>query len=117
MARRSILSAEVPVAPALHRPRVVLSPADSNRRYDRGPEISPAGEAAIVAALDSLDITPSTKPCRVAKLHIGGYFAPDDQDIIEFQKLKIDMRKSQQDMLYEALCDYVAKQKVARAFR
>ena len=57
------------------------------------------------------------KPSRQAKLHIGGYFDPDDQVIVAFQKLKVDLRKSQQEMLLEALRDFVAKQEVARAFR
>ena len=54
---------------------------------------------------------------RRDKLHIGGYFDPSDQTIIAFQKLKIDLRKSQQEMLLEALRDYVAKQEAAEAFR
>ena len=57
------------------------------------------------------------KPSRHAKLHIGGYFDPDDETIIAFQKLKVDLRKSQQEMLHEALRDFVDKQQVARAFR
>ena len=54
---------------------------------------------------------------RSAKLHIGGYFNPDDQVIVAFQKLKVDLRMSQQEMLFEALRDYVAKQEAERAFR
>ena len=54
---------------------------------------------------------------RSAKLHIGGYFNPDDRVIVAFQKLKVDLRMSQQEMLFEALRDYVAKQEAERAFR
>ena len=54
---------------------------------------------------------------RRDKLHIGGYFDPADQTIIAFQKLKIDLRKYQQEMLLEALCDYVAKHEAEQAFR
>ena len=54
---------------------------------------------------------------RYAKLHVGGYFDPDDPTLIAFQKLKVDLRRSQQDMLLEALRDFVAKQEAARAFR
>ena len=43
---------------------------------------------------------------RQAKLHIGGYFDPTDQTIVAFQKLKIDLRQSQQEMLFEALRDF-----------
>jgi hypothetical protein len=58
-----------------------------------------------------------TKPSRIAKLHIGGYFDPDDATLIAFQKLRIDLRRSQQDMLLEALRDFVAKHQAESAFR
>ena len=59
----------------------------------------------------------TVRPSRVAKLHIGGYFEPTDPTLIAFQKLKIDLRRSQQDMLLEALRDFVAKHEAANAFR
>jgi hypothetical protein len=58
-----------------------------------------------------------TKASRLSKLHIGGYFDPDDATVIAFQKLRIDLRRSQQEMLLEALCDFVAKYQVENAFR
>jgi hypothetical protein len=48
---------------------------------------------------------------------VGGYFDPGDPILMSFQKLKVDLRRSQQDMLLEALRDFVAKQEAARAFR
>jgi hypothetical protein len=57
------------------------------------------------------------KPSRVAKLHIGGYFDPNDPLVIAFQKLKIDLRRSQQEMLLDAIRDYVAKHEAGKAFR
>ena len=54
---------------------------------------------------------------RRAKLHVGGYFDPRDPILVAFQKLKVDLRRSQQDMLLEALRDLVSKQEAARAFR
>ncbi len=54
---------------------------------------------------------------RHAKLHVGGYFDPYDPILVAFQKLKVDLRRSQQDMLLEALRDFVSKQEAARAFR
>ncbi len=57
------------------------------------------------------------RPSRVSKLHIGGYFAPDEPTVMAFQKLKVDLRRSQQDMLLEALRDFVAKHEAANAFR
>ncbi len=60
---------------------------------------------------------PATKPSRVSKLHIGGYFDPTDATLMAFQKLKVDLRRSQQDMLLEALRDFVAKHEAAQAFR
>ena len=57
------------------------------------------------------------KPSRRAKLHIGGYYAPEEPTIIAFQKLGIDLRKTQQQMLLEALRDFVAKHEADSAFR
>lgn len=59
----------------------------------------------------------SIKPSRIAKLHIGGYYNPDDASIIAFQKLGIDLRKSQQEMLLDAIRDFVAKYEASRAFQ
>jgi hypothetical protein len=58
----------------------------------------------------------TTKPSRIAKLHVGGYYYPDDASIVAFQKLGIDLRRSQQDMLLEAVRDFVAKYEASRAF-
>jgi hypothetical protein len=52
----------------------------------------------------------------MAKLHVGGYFDPLDPIVMAFQKLKVDLRRSQQDMLLEALRDFVAKHEAAHAF-
>jgi hypothetical protein len=59
----------------------------------------------------------AAKPGRRNKLHIGGYFDPDDANVIAFQKLRVDLRKSQQEMLLEALRDFVAKHEAESAFR
>jgi hypothetical protein len=58
-----------------------------------------------------------TKPSRQSKLHIGGYYNPSDDAIVSFQKLGIDLRKPQQEMLHEAIRDYVAKHQAAKVFR
>ena len=58
----------------------------------------------------------TVKPSRIAKLHVGGYYYPDDPTIVAFQKLGIDLRRSQQDMLLEAVRDFVAKYEASRAF-
>jgi hypothetical protein len=57
------------------------------------------------------------KPSRIAKLHVGGYYNPDDTGIVAFQKLGIDLRRSQQDMLLEAIRDFVAKYEASMAFK
>jgi len=89
MARRSILSAA---------------------REERTPKAAEgAAETAVVR-------NRSVKPSRISKLHIGGYFDPTDPQVIAFQKLRVDLRKSQQEMLLEALRDFVAKHEAARAF-
>lgn len=92
MARRSILSAV-------------------REEQIRAPELVPEEppEAPPVAR--------ATKPSRVAKLHVGGYFDPDHPAVMAFQKLKVDLRCSQQDMLLEAMEDFVAKHRAAGAFR
>lgn len=59
----------------------------------------------------------SVKPSRRAKLHIGGYYEPSDPIVISFQKLGIDLRKTQQEMLLEAISDFVAKHEASRAFQ
>ena len=89
MARRSILSSFREQQPSLETPAETTPPPVSSR----------------------------SSSSRSAKLHIGGYFNPDDRVIVAFQKLKVDLRMSQQEMLFEALRDYVAKQEAERAFR
>jgi hypothetical protein len=91
MARRSLLS------PALEKP---LRAAE--------PEANPPSEAQEPT---------KTRPSRVAKLHIGGYFDPNDPTLIAFQKLRIDLRRPQQELLMEAIRDFVAKHEANRAFR
>lgn len=59
----------------------------------------------------------TVKPSRIAKLHVGGYYYPDDSTIVAFQKLGIDLRRSQQDMLLEAIRDFVAKYEASHAFK
>lgn len=92
MARRSILTAV--------REEKAIAP-------EPGPELAP--EPAPKSSS-------TVKPSRIAKLHIGGYYYPDDPSIIAFQKLGIDLRKSQQDMLLDAIRDFVAKHEASRAF-
>jgi phage-related protein len=92
MARRSILSAVRDERPA---PDPVAEPV----------AVSSAPRAAGI------------RPSRVSKLHIGGYFEPTEPTVMAFQKLKVDLRRSQQDMLLEALRDFVAKHEAEKAFR
>lgn len=57
------------------------------------------------------------KPSRRNKLHIGGYYEPGEPIIIAFQKLGIDLRMTQQEMLLEAVADFVSKHHAANAFQ
>jgi hypothetical protein len=57
------------------------------------------------------------KPSRRNKLHIGGYYEPGEPTIVAFQKLGIDLRATQQEMLLEAVRDFVAKHQAASAFQ
>jgi hypothetical protein len=89
--------------------RSILTPVREERPAPE-PMIAPEGEGTSKRA-------PTVKPSRRAKLHIGGYYAPEEPTIIAFQKLGIDLRKTQQDMLLEALRDFVAKHEADSAFR
>ncbi len=57
------------------------------------------------------------KPSRRNKLHIGGYYEPGEPIIVAFQKLGIDLRMTQQEMLLEAVADFVSKHQAATAFQ
>jgi hypothetical protein len=80
----------------------------------------PAESAAPASAASAAEPAPKpvskVKPSRVAKKHIGGYYPPNDPTIKAFQKLGIDLDKDQQEMLFEAISDYVAKHQAASAF-
>lgn len=88
--------------------RSILSPA----RQAQPSASSPSEEPHMVGT-----VAGGTRPSRMAKLHVGGYFDPQDPTVVAFQKLKVDLRRSQQDMLMEALRDFVAKHEAASAFR
>jgi hypothetical protein len=88
--------------------RSILTPALEERHASQEPVATPAPPERRVSA---------TKPSRLAKLHIGGYFDPNDPTVIAFQKLRVDLRTSQQEMLLEAIRDFVAKHEVASAFQ
>jgi hypothetical protein len=90
--------------------RSILAPARQARATLAEETEAPPAEPTVVRGQ-------GTKPSRVSKLHIGGYFDPDDPTLIAFQKLRVDLRRSQQDMLLEALRDFVAKHQAESAFR
>jgi hypothetical protein len=69
------------------------------------------------AMLEPVIRSAGMKPSRRNKLHVGGYYDPSDEAIVAFQKLGIDLRKTQQEMLHEAVRDFVAKHQAARAFQ
>lgn len=89
--------------------RSLLTPAREERPK--------APDPAAIAAEPAERLTRSVKPSRQSKLHIGGYYDPSDDTIVSFQKLGIDLRRPQQDMLLEAIRDFVAKHQAAKAFR
>jgi hypothetical protein len=88
--------------------RSILTPALEERPAGPEPAATPVPPERPAAA---------TRPSRSAKLHIGGYFDPNDPTVIAFQKLRIDLRTSQQEMLLEAVRDFVAKHETAGAFQ
>ncbi|HEX5423832.1 MAG TPA: hypothetical protein VFW94_09810 [Candidatus Acidoferrales bacterium] len=101
MARKSILAPARTEKPAVPEP----SPAIPSQ-----PIIQEATPEPVMRRATSV------KPSRIAKLHLGGYYNPDDPSVIAFQKLGIDLRKSQQEMIHEAIRDFVAKHEASRAF-
>jgi hypothetical protein len=94
--------------------RSILSPV----RDQQHASSEPVAQTEIAAPAEIVRVPrAASTSSRYAKLHIGGYFDPGDPILTAFQKLKVDLRRSQQDMLLEALRDFVAKQEAARAFR
>ena len=89
--------------------RSILTPARAMRTTTVEPDL--------VALETPQRVGQGTRVSRLSKLHIGGYFDPRDPTVIAFQKLRIDLRKSQQEMLFEALRDFVAKYQAQSAFR
>jgi len=90
--------------------RSLLTPALDERPAPQEPP-------SVASEQPQAPIARTTKPSRRAKLHIGGYYDPNDATIISFQKLGIDLRRPQQDMLLEAIRDFVSKYEAAKAFR
>jgi hypothetical protein len=94
--------------------RSILSPVRDQQHTSAGP----VAQTEIAASADIVHVPmAASTSSRYAKHHIGGYFDPSDPIVVAFQKLKIDLRRTQQDMLLEALRDFVAKQEAAHAFR
>jgi hypothetical protein len=93
--------------------RSILSPVREAKTTRPEPETSPAQVAVPAPAPRT---SSKIKPSRIAKIHLGGYYHPDDSTIIAFQKLGIDLRRTQQDMLLEAVRDFIAKHEASRAF-
>jgi hypothetical protein len=91
--------------------RSILTPALEEQANRTAPEPGP-----VLSEEPIVKVARTTKPSRIAKLHLGGYYNPDDPSIIAFQKLGIDLRRSQQDMLLEAVRDFVARHEASRAF-
>jgi len=90
--------------------RSLLTPALEERPLAPTPALAATTEPQAKVAR-------TNKPSRQSKLHIGGYYDPSDDTIISFQKLGIDLRRPQQDMLFEAIRDFVAKHQAEKAFR
>ena len=91
----------------------ILSPVRKEKMAKPEPESSQIQVAEPEPASRS---SSKIKPSRIAKIHVGGYYYPDDSTINAFQKLGIDLRRTQQDMLHEAIADFVAKNEASRAF-
>jgi hypothetical protein len=96
--------------------RSILSPA---REQKMAAPVKPEPDSShlhVAAPEPASKPSSKIKPSRIAKIHVGGYYYPDDPTINAFQKLGIDLRRTQQDMLQEAIRDFVAKHDALRAF-
>lgn len=87
MARKSILSA------AIERPQLE---ANQNEQAETAPQPVPVSAAP-------------RRNSNAGKYHVGGYFSPDDPTAEAFRVLAAKTRRTQQDLLGEALADLVAK--------
>jgi hypothetical protein len=96
-ARRSILTSARPASPSVANPQQ--------------PDTSPSLQPTVVG------VSATTRPSRLAKLHLGGYFDARDPTVMAFQKLRVELRRSQQEMLMEAMADFVAKHQASDAFK
>jgi hypothetical protein len=83
-----------------------------------------ARRSLLIAEEEPEVVAPVTEPVRPieprkrsSRIHIGAYYPRGDQTIIAFQQLAFEIEKTQQEMLYEAIGDYLAKVKAGRAFR
>jgi hypothetical protein len=86
-------------------------------REEKTPSAPPRAEEPAASPPEAAPKPASkVKPSRIAKKHIGGYYPPNDATIKAFQKLGIDLDRDQQQMLFEAISDYVAKHQAASAF-
>lgn len=100
--------------------RSILSVVREQKPGHAEPAPQPSAEPATApdSPAPTEPVLPKEKePRRVAKKHIGGYYPPNDPTIKAFQKLGIDLDKDQQDMLFEAISDFVAKHQAANAFK
>jgi hypothetical protein len=86
-------------------------------REEKEPPSAPVEPATPAPAEPAPKPASKVKPIRVAKKHIGGYYPPNDPTIKAFQKLGIDLDKDQQEMLFEAISDFIAKHQASRAFK
>lgn len=87
MARKSLLSAAIP------QPQTT-----ANQNEQDEPAAPPVSTAAV-----------PRKNSNAGKYHVGGYFTPDDPTAEAFRILAAKTRRTQQDLLAEALADLVAK--------
>jgi hypothetical protein len=86
-------------------------------REEKTPSAPPRAEEPAASPPEAAPKPASkVKPSRIARKHIGGYYPPNDATIKAFQKLGIDLDRDQQQMLFEAISDYVAKHQAASAF-
>ena len=96
--------------------RSILSPVRDEQHASSEP-VAHTETTARTAPAETVRVhTAASASSRHAKLHVGGYLTRAIPSSFRF-KSSSSSPAIQQDMLLEALWDFVAKQEAARAFR
>lgn len=82
----------------------------ARERLETERDLPVTGEPAQATAMpDNVPKTARLRP-NAGKMHIGGYYDPDDKVIDAFRRLAFETRRSQQELLREAMIALLSQQ-------